>query len=313
MLSKIVWGVLLSTIASSVAGQKPQFHRNNRPNQRGIIGQRVELPCMVRNVDGTMELSWQRNNIPITRGSEVVTDDARFSIRDDKQSNTYMLIINPAAAEDSGNYECVVTMARGQGRIHVSKIFSLQVIEYTPQLGWRGDGKCGEYNFLPAPLHHEEAGCDALGSYPCCSMFGWCGFTDDFCDCPSCVDYSAIEASPCGPGFRLVGDNSTCVHVGKASMDYETARMTCEHLSSTLIPKPSGALTAQQFSELTAGSQHTRYWLLGTRYSTEVTGAMQCWSMVILAWEGGLSAEYQLESCQDFVHPYALCVKPRPL
>ena len=41
----------------TVVGQKPQFQRNNRTYQRAIAGWNVELPCVVRNVTDTMEVS----------------------------------------------------------------------------------------------------------------------------------------------------------------------------------------------------------------------------------------------------------------
>ena len=47
------------------------------------------------NIEHARQLSWQRNNKLITRGSEVVTEnDDGFGILDDKTLNTYMLTIN---------------------------------------------------------------------------------------------------------------------------------------------------------------------------------------------------------------------------
>jgi len=283
MLSKIIWAVLSSSISSSVVGQKPQFERSNQTYQRSESRRDVELTCVVYNVTATMELSWQRNNKLITRGSEVVTEDDWFGILTDKAPNTYMLTIDSVMPWDSGIYECVVTMTRGLVRYHVSKIFRLEVIEPLPQPGWRGDGRCGENNFLPPPLNHVEAGCDGLGSNPCCGMDGWCrNSTDDHCNCPSCVDYSAIEDSPCGPGFQLVQGNYTweadyaryartnawetermCVHVGKTPMDYERARLICQYLSATLMSKPTWPEfpSVQELKALAAGSMETMYWL----------------------------------------------------
>ena len=56
----------------------------------------------------------------------------------------------------------------------------------------RGDGKCGSTNPLPDGSPSE---CDPNGSAPCCSKWGHCGNTADYCDCPECVRYSTQQAS----------------------------------------------------------------------------------------------------------------------
>ena len=52
---------------------------------------------------------------------------------------------------------------------------------------WRADNKCG-------PLHSNSAGnpaqCDPNSDWPCCHQDnGWCGITNEHCNCSQCVDY----------------------------------------------------------------------------------------------------------------------------
>jgi hypothetical protein len=54
-----------------------------------------------------------------------------------------------------------------------------------------GSGICGpDHGFPRADGSHSE--CD--GDFTCCSPGGWCGYTPDHCDCPTCIDYSKISA-----------------------------------------------------------------------------------------------------------------------
>eukprot|EP00058_Branchiostoma_floridae_P024996 XP_002610486.1 hypothetical protein BRAFLDRAFT_85627 [Branchiostoma floridae] len=51
---------------------------------------------------------------------------------------------------------------------------------------WRDDNRCG-WGY-PAD-GAEEAECNPNGVFACCSPYGWCGVTPEYCDCPGCVDY----------------------------------------------------------------------------------------------------------------------------
>ena len=53
---------------------------------------------------------------------------------------------------------------------------------------FRSDGKCGSNNPLP---NGEPAECDPSPSseYFCCSKWGYCGSTEEHCDCPDCINY----------------------------------------------------------------------------------------------------------------------------
>merc|ERR1719247_532862 len=57
------------------------------------------------------------------------------------------------------------------------------------EVTWRKDFKCG-------PLHpnayHEEATCDPGSEYPCCAPSGWCGVSQEHCQCMGCMDYRPI-------------------------------------------------------------------------------------------------------------------------
>ena len=56
---------------------------------------------------------------------------------------------------------------------------------------WRGDNKCGAS--APNPLG-QPADCNPYSDSPCCSEFGWCGNSPDFCDCPKCRKAEKLEA-----------------------------------------------------------------------------------------------------------------------
>ena len=51
---------------------------------------------------------------------------------------------------------------------------------------YRKDGRCGS-NFKLS--NGTAAQCDPESQFPCCSEFGYCGATQEHCDCPNCIDY----------------------------------------------------------------------------------------------------------------------------
>ncbi|XP_078671164.1 uncharacterized protein LOC144911198 isoform X1 [Branchiostoma floridae x Branchiostoma belcheri] len=51
---------------------------------------------------------------------------------------------------------------------------------------WRDDNRCG-WGY-PAD-GAAEAECNPSGIFACCSPYGWCGVTAEYCDCPGCTDY----------------------------------------------------------------------------------------------------------------------------
>ena len=79
-------------------------------------------------------------------------------------------------------------------------IFSHLPVESNEGLTWDRSLRCG--------ADHEVGGkaaeCDADGTYPCCSPNGWCGYTQNHCDCDGCVDYRRIPA-PNGNVHDILG------------------------------------------------------------------------------------------------------------
>jgi len=69
---------------------------------------------------------------------------------------------------------------------------------------WRDDGRCGQDYLLPSG---KPGQCDPAANEnekgPCCSQHGWCGNTDEHCECSSCVNYA-------GPVVYFIagGDNA---------------------------------------------------------------------------------------------------------
>ncbi|KAI8510906.1 hypothetical protein Bbelb_118220 [Branchiostoma belcheri] len=68
---------------------------------------------------------------------------------------------------------------------------------------WTEDGRCGPGVSAPGT---EVAECNPHSCNPCCSPYGWCGNTEDHCDCYDCIDYrthgdgemmaAAVRSSP---------------------------------------------------------------------------------------------------------------------
>jgi len=58
---------------------------------------------------------------------------------------------------------------------------------------WRDDGRCGNEfplsNGLPAK-------CNPDGGYHCCSEYGYCGSTEEHCNCAKCIDYRRETIGP---------------------------------------------------------------------------------------------------------------------
>ena len=59
-----------------------------------------------------------------------------------------------------------------------------------PPVLWRGDNKCGEQNPNPLGLSSD---CNPYSDLPCCSEFGWCGNTENHCNCPKCKKAKKLE------------------------------------------------------------------------------------------------------------------------
>jgi len=76
---------------------------------------------------------------------------------------------------------------------------------------WREDDRCGPDYPLP---DGTPAQCNPDGN-PCCSDFGWCGNSAEYCDCKDCIDYTEgwfISA--------IAGDCQTaCKHNGLVCTD----------------------------------------------------------------------------------------------
>ena len=51
---------------------------------------------------------------------------------------------------------------------------------------YRKDGRCGS-NFKLS--NGTAAQCDPESQFPCCSEFGYCGVTQEHCDCSNCIDH----------------------------------------------------------------------------------------------------------------------------
>jgi len=56
---------------------------------------------------------------------------------------------------------------------------------------YRNDGRCGSEFKAP---NGEVAECNPVGEYFCCSKWGFCGMTEEHCNCPECIDYRKPDA-----------------------------------------------------------------------------------------------------------------------
>lgn len=64
---------------------------------------------------------------------------------------------------------------------------------------WRDDMRCGVHYAAPSGGAGQ---CDPTGAEtggPCCSDFGWCGWTDDHCACENCVNFGPNPPPPSPP------------------------------------------------------------------------------------------------------------------
>jgi len=59
-----------------------------------------------------------------------------------------------------------------------------------PPYFWRGDGRCGAE--APSPLGSPSE-CNPYSVEPCCSQFGWCGNSNQHCNCPQCSKSKKLE------------------------------------------------------------------------------------------------------------------------
>ena len=76
-------------------------------------------------------------------------------------------------------------------RIHIHLHIQLHPILGTSNkirtVSWREDLRCGpKFPIKPG----TAAKCNPDGEFPCCSPRGWCGKTNDHCECSKCINYS---------------------------------------------------------------------------------------------------------------------------
>jgi len=237
---------------------KPSFNHRNRPTLRGIVATKVELPCMVHNARHST-VSWTHNGAVLSEDRTLKTSDPRFSMRPEDGSDTWMMEIEPSAASDAGQYECVVTLPNGQ---QMKKVFTLEIVEQSSEVLWRWDSRCGGANTLEGFLSHVTAQCDGQGTYPCCSRWGWCGFSRQHCDCYGCVDYSKKPIGACTTPFsRLLGADM-CVTFGPSRATYADAEAFCEGLEATLFAHESfNELENEALAIIQGGEEDTKFWV----------------------------------------------------
>jgi len=222
------------------------------------VATKVELPCMVHNARHST-VSWTHNGQVLSVDRTIQTSDPRISIRPEDGSSTWMLEIEPSAAGDAGQYECVVTLPTGQ---RMTKVFNLDIVEPSSEVLWRWDSKCGGTNYLNGSLAHVTAQCDGQGTYPCCSRWGWCGFSRQHCDCHGCVDYSKKPAGSCTTPFSHSVGSSLCVTFGPAPVTYAAAEAFCEGLDASLFPYEAFAQQAEEAQAIiSGGDMNVPYWV----------------------------------------------------
>ncbi|XP_066269746.1 uncharacterized protein [Branchiostoma lanceolatum] len=82
------------------------------------------------------------------------------------------------------------------GREDYLSLCEVQVYAVAGQVAkrkWRDDWHCGPgYSAEGA----DPAECDPTSCFPCCSAAGWCGNTEDHCDCPGCTNFQEIYGTP---------------------------------------------------------------------------------------------------------------------
>ncbi|KAL5255615.1 hypothetical protein ACHWQZ_G010999 [Mnemiopsis leidyi] len=57
---------------------------------------------------------------------------------------------------------------------------------------WRADGRCGWGYPLSDGVTPAE--CDPDSIHPCCSLYGWCGNSQQFCTCSRCTDFRIVKS-----------------------------------------------------------------------------------------------------------------------
>ncbi|CAG0908317.1 unnamed protein product [Cyprideis torosa] len=102
---------------------KPSFDNSTESTVLGAEKGSTVLPCRVRNV-GDLTVSWVRKSDYhiLTAGSQMYTNDVRYSIIHPKNSSDWMLKIGALRLDDEGVYECQ-TYSSYLFKINVSLIY----------------------------------------------------------------------------------------------------------------------------------------------------------------------------------------------
>ncbi|XP_070545389.1 uncharacterized protein [Ptychodera flava] len=98
---------------------------------------------------------------------------------------------DPAYGNDGNTQTCAMLDSEDKTwwKVDLGNAYKVyRVILKRPPNKWRDDLRCGpDY-----PLDDgSPAECDPGGIFPCCSPQGWCGNTDDHCNCGTCIDYTS--------------------------------------------------------------------------------------------------------------------------
>eukprot|EP00058_Branchiostoma_floridae_P002515 XP_002588003.1 hypothetical protein BRAFLDRAFT_125400 [Branchiostoma floridae] len=103
-------------------------------------------------------------------------------------------------------------------------------IDYRPK--WREDWKCGPGN---AALGANPAQCDPTSGTPCCSPDGWCGASNDHCQCSSCWDYRNVARGKAALATSTAWDGAAARAVdGNTDSNYGGG--SCTHTNNEANP-----------------------------------------------------------------------------
>jgi len=193
MLKYVIIAILVAACVADDPDQ-PKFNDKNRPILRGIWEEEVTMPCQVLNTKSDTKVVWRRLGGPdISEDSSkgrIVHDPDRYEFKKQDKHDSFYLIIKKSTVFDAGFYECVVFDSRLSNPL--VKRFDLVLTEKRRCENWRSDRKCRNIRLdgnSTDPSNLDAAACDPYGTFPCCSKWGFCGFTDKHCNKPG-NDYS---------------------------------------------------------------------------------------------------------------------------
>ncbi len=103
-----------SAIFSALSAEKVLRLEEFKPRRSQTVGKKITLLCSIQEGSGPLRFEWFKDGLPLR------SFGANYQIRSVEDNS--LLIIDPLAPNDAGNYDCTVSNSAGQSSHQMTMI-----------------------------------------------------------------------------------------------------------------------------------------------------------------------------------------------